>query len=531
MCLLHLKHRKRDPCVMDPTTNVLWSFDTHKAQLSAVATFQKTAVLLLALHWKQNHFHPWFSTVFFQWGSRTVDPAPCPACHRTSHCMTHERRAEHQQPPTPKPPVSNSGWGSSRTGVPVHPALPLGSVPLRAAGGVGRAGRYRSRRSRSRRSRSRRSQSPIPQVPSRPSGLSGGQLPPGGARAGRERPGEPCAEGTASMDLKNRCSSGGGLVGDAMPGLRGRAALPASPLRPRPCFFFPNFSRRPLPCCVCGSPEPGSPRHAEVASGDSRSIPGRGSRRGGRGGRRAGRGWRRVSLRGSRDLQGSGFSRSLFPLPTRPSPCLPPPLLPSRLPSLPSRIKVGTVALRGWVRANSSAAGSLCSLPRSPGARTPTRPPRRDAAPAAAGAAPLLLALPAAALCPPPALGVPAGRAAAGAGEKRGRGQSPPAPPALRGGGRAGAVVAQAAPERESSAVPGEGPPRWVCGTGERSQPRSAELGPSRMELTFFGAPAVGGMGSAFCCWCRDARREAAAERSPGGRAVPCRGFSVLIAN
>ncbi|XP_053924478.1 proline-rich membrane anchor 1 isoform X3 [Cuculus canorus] len=32
------------------------------------------------------------------------------------------------------------------------------------------------------------------------------------------------------------------------------------------------------------------------------------------------------------------------------------------------RIKVGTAALRGWVRATASAAGSLCSLPRSPGA-------------------------------------------------------------------------------------------------------------------------------------------------------------------
>uniref|UniRef100_A0A674HQF1 Proline rich membrane anchor 1 n=1 Tax=Taeniopygia guttata TaxID=59729 RepID=A0A674HQF1_TAEGU len=102
-----------------------------------------------------------------------------------------------------------------------------------------------------------------------------------------------------------------------------------------------------------------------------------------------------------------GFPDHSFPSPPAHLPASLPPLLPSRLPSLPSRIKVGTVALRGWVRANASAAGSLCSLPRSPGARAPARPPRRDAAPAAAGAAPLLLALPAAALCPPPALGVP----------------------------------------------------------------------------------------------------------------------------
>lgn len=67
---------------------------------------------------------------------------------------------------------------------------------------------------------------------------------------------------------------------------------------------------------------------------------------------------------------------------------------------------------------------------------------------------------------------------------------------------------------------------RRVCGTGGRCQPRSAELGPgafgpSRMELSFFGAPAVGGLGSAFCCRWQDAWREAAAERSPSGRASP----------
>ncbi|XP_030922034.1 proline-rich membrane anchor 1 [Geospiza fortis] len=48
------------------------------------------------------------------------------------------------------------------------------------------------------------------------------------------------------------------------------------------------------------------------------------------------------------------------------------------------------------------------------------------------------------------------------------------------------------------------------------------------MELSFFGAPAVGGLGSAFCCRWQDAREEAAAERSPGGRALPW-GFASQI--
>uniref|UniRef100_A0A8C3UYC6 Proline rich membrane anchor 1 n=1 Tax=Catharus ustulatus TaxID=91951 RepID=A0A8C3UYC6_CATUS len=328
--------------------------------------------------------------------------------------LQRSRRSRMSRFPIPQVP---------RVPIPQDPQVP--HVPFSdPAGPCPRSRRSRSRRSRrSRMSRSRMSPSPLPQVPlppvpSRPPGLSGGQLPPGGARAGRERPGEPCAEGTASMDLKNRCSSGGGLVGDAMPGLRGRAALPALPSGPGPgpgpgpaSVFRAWLQTFPAVCAgapswavSAGREAPGTQRLPAATAGASRGGEAGGA--GGEGGGQGGGGGA-SPCRGSRDLQGSGFSRSLFPLPTRPSPCLPPPLLPSRLPSLPSRIKVGTVALRGWVRANASAAGSLCSLPRSPGARTPARPPRRDAAPAAAGAAPLLLALPAAALCPPPALGVP----------------------------------------------------------------------------------------------------------------------------
>lgn len=145
--------------------------------------------------------------------------------------------------------LQDRGAGSSR-------ASPLGRSRSRLRGGGG-GGCGASR---------------LPQVPeppgAAPPGLSGGQRPPGGARAGRERRGEPCAEGTASMGLKNHCSSGGGLGGDAMPGLRGRAALSASPLRLRPrprrwpCLFSPAPGSKlfPLPVLLPRAREPRAQR-------------------------------------------------------------------------------------------------------------------------------------------------------------------------------------------------------------------------------------------------------------------------------
>uniref|UniRef100_A0A8C3CGN4 Proline rich membrane anchor 1 n=1 Tax=Cairina moschata TaxID=8855 RepID=A0A8C3CGN4_CAIMO len=189
------------------------------------------------------------------------------------------------------------------------------------------------------------------------------------------------------MGLKNHCSSGGGgQGGDAIPGLRAATPL-CPPLRQLPA---------PLPSKTFPSPLPGV-RASPGLSGERRprELPTRAGGRAAGGASRQGAGG---EGRRHGSPPGAGFSRPPFPLPPRPPPSFPP--------SLPSRIKVGTVALRGWVRANASAAGSLCSVPRSPGARSPARPPRRDAAPGASGAAPLLLALPAAALCSPPALGL-----------------------------------------------------------------------------------------------------------------------------
>lgn len=158
----------------------------------------------------------------------------------------------------------------------------------------------------------------------------------GGRRARRDR----------SVGLKNRCSSSAGGRGVGATPVPRRS--PASPLRLRPLrpanFFLPtgpSGERRPRSAPVGGA----------VGAGTER---------------RAGR----AEAGGSRAGQGAGFSRPPLPLPTRPPPASFPPSL---FPSLSSRIKVGTVALRGWVRANACAAGSLCSVPRSPGARAPAR--------------------------------------------------------------------------------------------------------------------------------------------------------------
>ncbi|XP_052639007.1 proline-rich membrane anchor 1 isoform X4 [Harpia harpyja] len=152
------------------------------------------------------------------------------------------------------------------------------------------------------------------------------------------------------MGLKNHCSSsGGGQRGDAIPGLRCHAALPASPAPAAPPAAPGASSPAPgsklfpppaPPAGVGGSPGLSGERRP---GGGRRSIPGRGSRRGGRGERGAGRAGveARLPAGGAGTCRALGFPDHPFPSPPAHLPASLPPRLPSSLPPSPPELKLG----------------------------------------------------------------------------------------------------------------------------------------------------------------------------------------------